>query len=303
MSDLIGELLADLRLYTRIFRRGQHCGRWRLEMPQGHHAVFHLVLHGDCIIEPPDGTRIELNAGDVVLLAHGCQHGLRSPVNRSVGDEPLEVLGLEAPLQPDSIGLICGYFYFDPLQRNQNLLIDALPDCVVARANGNPRWVEKLIALLFAESMSQAPARETIIERLADVLFVHILRSYLKDSPQPAGIYAAIADPALRAALDMMHREPQRPWATLDFALAAGLSRTTFVDRFKRLVGIPPIAYLTSRRLSLAYRLLTEGRQRVLDIALTCGYESEAAFSKAFKRYYGIAPSTLKRRSDVHGAE
>jgi AraC-like DNA-binding protein len=233
----------------------------------------------------------------MAVMTRGSGHIMHAPDEDAENTDPACAFGFEQGVRAGTTGLICGYFCFDPLV--QNPLTDALPDCVVVRAaaHPNPRWLQHLIALLLAESTAQAPACETIVEKLSDVLFIHVLRSFLAESPQHKGILAGFADPALRPVLGMVHREPHRPWSIADFSLAANLSRSSFIERFTRLVGVSPMAYLTSRRLDLAYRLLTEGRQKVLDIALRCGYESEASFSKAFKRCYGVAPSLARRRN------
>jgi AraC-like DNA-binding protein len=273
-------------------------------MAPGDQAVFHLIVHGSCVIERPDShERLSLQAGDMAVMTRGSSHIIHAPAGLVESADPACVFGFEQGVLAGTTGLICGYFCFDPL--TQNPLIDALPDCVVVRAttHPDPQWLQHLIALLLAESMAQATAGETIIEKLSDVLFIHVLRSFLAESPQHKGVLAGFADPALRPVLEMIHREPQRPWSIADFSQAANLSRSSFIERFTRLVGISPMAYLTNRRLDLAYRLLTEGRQKVLDIALSCGYESEASFSKAFKRCYGVAPSIARRQNALPTAK
>jgi AraC-like DNA-binding protein len=178
-----------------------------------------------------------------------------------------------------------------------NPLLEALPECVVVPADSHPDrdWLKHLLELLHSESKAAAPAAESVIERLADILFIHVLRSYLTRAPERKGVLAAYTDSALRAALEAIHEEPPRPLTIADLASAANLSRSAFFDRFTRILGMPPMVYLTEQRLESAYRQLGEGMAKVLEIALACGYESEASFSKAFKRRYGISPGTLRR--------
>ncbi len=296
MPDLIEELLSSVRFRTRVFYRGQHCGKWLLNVPGTGQAMLHFAVQGRCAIEAPDHAEpLPLSGGDLVMFTRASGHVIRAREDAPDSHEDAQFFAFEAGWHADAAGLICAHIEFDPNARNP--LLEALPECVVVHAESLPNrdWIKHLLALLLSESSAAAAASESVIERLADILFIHVLRSYLACSPKRTGVLAAYTDPALRSALEAIHREPQRPWAVADLARAAKLSRSAFVERFTRVLEMPPMAYVTQQRLESAHRQLREGRAKVLEIALACGYESEASFSKAFKRTYGIAPGALRR--------
>lgn len=296
MQDLIGQLLASVRLRARVFYRGQHCGRWLLSVPGTAQAMLHFVVQGRCLIDTPDHAEtMPLSNGDLVVFTRASAHVIRAREDAPDRGEDAQFFAFEEGWRADATGLICCHLEFDPNVRNP--LLEALPECVVVPAESHPDrdWLTNMLALLLSESSAAAPATESVIEHLADILFIHVLRSYLASSPERTGVLAAYTDRALRAALEVMHDEPPRPLTIADLACAANLSRSAFFERFTRVLGMPPMVYLTQQHLESAYRQLREGSAKVLEIALACGYESEASFSKAFKRMYGIAPGALRR--------
>ena len=293
MSDLIETLLERLSLRTRVFHRGNHCGNWTLNLENLDKVLFHFVREGNCVFELPEEQReIELEKGDLLLLPRGGNHVLRhsKQVIRDTGPGPTDQ---QQSVDNDTARLICAFVEIDP--KLHNPLFDALPPYVLASADSHPDsdWLKHLLDLLFAEAKSESVGSSTVIERLTDILFIHIIRCYLANCPVQSGILAAYNDSALRPVVELMHYQPQKPWSIADFSATAKLSRTAFIERFTRTLEIPPMTYLTQQRLEFAYRQLREGKRRILDVALDCGYESESSFSKAFKRMYGIAPSAL----------
>ncbi len=296
MQDLIGQLLASVRLRARVFYRGQHCGRWLLNVPGTAQAMLHFVVQGRCLIESPDHAEpMPLSSGALAVFTRASAHVIRAREDAPDRGEDAQFIAFEEGWRADATGLICCHLEFDPKVRNP--LLEALPECVVVPAESHPDrdWLTHMLALLLSESSAAAPATESVIEHLSDILFIHVLRSYLASSPERTGVLAAYTDPALRAALEAIHDEPPRPLTIADLACAANLSRSAFFERFTKVLGTSPMVYLTQQRLESAYRQLCEGTAKVLEIALGCGYESEASFSKAFKRMYGIAPGALRR--------
>lgn len=297
MTDLIAELLNGLRLRARVFHRGQHCGGWAIPIEGDGGAMFHLVTHGAVQIESRRHSQVlAVEAGDLVLLPRAADHVLRA---RDGQGAPELHLSFEDGVHPVGTGLVCGRFEFQGGPANP--LIDSLPDIVLVPARSHPeeQWLRSLVWLIVSESKYPSVATEAVMERLADALFIHALRSYLRQNSAGTGLLAAFADPALRLVLEKMHREPTLPWTVLEMAALSRLSRSAFIERFTRTLRVAPATYLIQLRLERGRRLLAESRDKVLNIALACGYESEAAFSKAFKREYGVPPGALRRRLRV----
>lgn len=286
MIDLLELLLSQLRFKTRVFHRGFHCGNWQLDLEQSDRVLFHFVCEGRCEIELFEQQKsFDLSKGDLLLFARPGKHIIRNSNNS------LEISSSSS----DKSGLICAYVEFDSSDRNY--LLEALPNHIVTQSDShkNNNWLTHLLDLLFSESEAEMTASNTVIERLMDILFVHVIRSYLTYNRELTGVLAAFRDPKLRPVLELMHQEPNKPWALGDFANIANLSRSAFIDNFSRLLGTPPMAYLNQQRLRYAYYELCEGRRKVLDLAMECGYETESSFSKAFKRQYRISPGVLRR--------
>ncbi len=294
MPDLIESLLERVNLRTRVFHRGKHCGNWKLDLEHSDKVLFHFVSEGSCVVELPEQQRhIKLTRGDLLLIPRPGNHVLRAASQNRV-DTGLQACDGEEKVNGESSGLVCAYVEFDPNIRNP--LFEALPDYVITRADSHPdrSWIKNLLELLFAEASAETTASQTVIERLTDILFIHVLRSYLANCPADTGILAAYNDPALRVVLELMHHKPQNPWSIADFAVAANLSRSAFIEKFSRTLEVAPMTYLTQQRLEYSYRQLREGECNIIDIALDCGYENESSFSKAFKRMYGITPGQVK---------
>ncbi len=294
MPDLIELLLERVNLRTRVFHRGKHCGNWKLDLEHSGKALLHFVSEGNCVVELPEHQGyINLAQGDLLLFPKAGTHVLRALV-QTPGEIEKQTDISKPPPNNNVSRLICAYVEFDP--KAHNPLFDALPSYVLAKADSHPdnTWLRHLLELLFAEASSETTASHTVIERLTDILFIHIIRSYLANYPEHTGILAAYNNPALRSVLELMHHKPQKPWSIADFAAKANLSRSAFIEKFTRTLEVAPMTYLTQQRLEYAYRLLKEGESKIIDIALNCGYENESSFSKAFKREYGITPGKLK---------
>jgi AraC family transcriptional regulator, activator of mtrCDE len=278
MTDLVTDLLHGLRLHARVFHRGQHCGAWVIPIEGKDSAIFHLVTHGSLSVETRHCSEaIDVEAGDLVLFRQGRPHTLRG-------------------LDPSGTGLVCGRFEFH--EGTVNPLLESLPDVLVVPARSHPeeQWLRSLVRLIVWESTHTSAASEAVMGRLAEALFIHALRSHLRENPASTGLLGAFGDPALRPVLEEMRRDPTRPWSVSAMAAVSRLSRSAFIGRFTRVLGVAPATYLKRLRLERGHRLLAESRNKVLDIALACGYASEAAFSKAFKREYGVPPSQLRKR-------
>lgn len=296
MSDLNQLLLKHTRLRAKIFYQGQNCGHWRFPPIVKNQAVFHLIMRGSCRIalageQPP----YILQEGDLFFITRGVEHVIQS-IDFEYGKiESHQEFSLAGGLSPDATGILCGTFEFDEKVRNP--LLEALPSSVVVRADfhSDPNWMKHLISLLIAESDHDSVGSNILVERLVDTFFTHVVRCHLSSASVKTGVFAAYSDQALRKVLEAMHKAPEHPWSLEDFSTIANLSRTAFIERFTQTLNETPMTYLMHIRLEMAYRFLKEDDRKVLDVALSCGYQSEASFCKAFKRLYNVTPGDVRR--------
>ena len=272
--------MRHLRLQTRVFHRSTHCGQWVVDAEYERKAMFHLVATGQCVLRM-DGNApdIPLQAGDAVLFTAPREHRLIST---------LDAGGTDATL------LLCGYFEFDsPLAA---VLLAALPDQLLLRQASVPGHngsgaPAALLKLIIAEAENEAPGAVALMDKLADALFMYALRACLHDGSVQQGLVAALSDAYLGPALLAMHQRPAQPWTVDELAALGYLSRAAFARRFAESVGTSPMDYLTRLRMQLARTDMAERGLSVTEAAERAGYATEAAFSRAFKRIYGVPPS------------
>lgn len=297
--DLVDNLMQAFRLETRLFYQGKLCGGgWVVDEQYGHgRASFHLLVSGEAWLHMPAlPAPRRLSAGDLVVFPTDAQHALRPAPHAGTDWDD----GRERALGDDSepgTGLLCGNFGF--ADTGNARLLAALPDHVVVPGL-HAGAARGLVDALFAEarrgeSPGAGQAGVAVIERIADALFLVVLREHLAEA-SPSGLFAALRDPGLARALTAIHEHPARPWSVEDLARLAGLSRSAFAARFTSLVGEPPLGYLTRWRMQLARRWLREG-EPVAATAGRCGYDSEASFAKAFKRIHGMGPGAVRRQA------
>ncbi|MGQ0526174.1 MAG: helix-turn-helix domain-containing protein [Betaproteobacteria bacterium] len=191
--------------------------------------------------------------------------------------------------------ILCGYFEFD--RNSLHPLVAALPPFIHFRGTGISEfaWLHTALNFMIHETLAAKPGAEAVVGRLAAVLFVQMVRAYIEQEESPPAILAAIADKQIGAALALMHKDPARGWTLETLARSAGMSRSALALRFHQLVGHTPMQYLTMWRMQLARKLLTESALSTAAIAERAGYQSEAAFGKAFKKAVGKGPGAYRR--------
>lgn len=287
---LLDGILAAYQLRARITDNMRYCGRWRDGDPQAPPgtAWFHLLDQGACWMKV-DGIEapIRLDAGDFVVLARGTAHTL-TPVEDADGN-----------VRPDSFTtMLCGEFNFESTSGNP--VMDALPDVMHVRGaeTGGPSGgaYRQLAELLVREADHRGFGTQAVTDKLADALFVMALRQHLSASTSRRGLFAALADPRLKRALDAMHRQPGKDWTVASLAEVALLSRTSFAERFAEVLEETPYQYLTRWRMAQALKLLRDPRLSVAHIAERLGYQTEAAFRRGFKRVHGYGPGSVRRK-------
>lgn len=268
-------------------------------------AGIHVILEGHAVLTGPTADPLPLNVGDVVLLPSGVEHGIASgpgvplvamPSEADAADTGAVVLGPDSgpPDGAPTTRMLCGAYLYDA--RHRHPLLHQLPPVVHLPAQlGRRSTLSHVVDLLAEELAGQRPGRHVAVQSLLDLLFVTVLRSWYEFNSRD-GWGAALADPAIAKALELVHDRPRHPWTVAELGAAVGLSRATFAKRFTELTGSAPLAYLTWWRMTLAAGLLRDTDRLLHDIADAVGYSSGYAFATAFKRAHGVAPGRYRRR-------
>lgn len=288
-EDLLQVILEAYALEARIYASPRLCGRWQGVHPSTYQATFHLISQGACWLHMRHLSRaIALNSGDLVLLPRDDWHILSS------APEPHGEAAIYGDLEGPVTAMVCGEIHFRPQQANP--ILDAMPDLVLIRRGERDGEIDLMAQLLGQEAERGALGNELVQNRLAEALFVLIVRHYLSSAGEKKGLLAALTDIRLSRALMAIHRTPEERWQVGSLARVAGMSRTVFAQRFVQVMAQTPIEYLTRWRMQLAQQWLREHREPVNIVAKKLGYETETAFRRAFQRVTGMTPGRLRRQ-------
>lgn len=288
-DDLLSSVLSAYQLRAGVYGLPQFCGAWQFGTSGHRRAAFHFVGSGDCWLHTRAGAPPEaLSGGDLVVFPHDAWHLLAGTPTLD-GEENRPVMEGEGPFTT----LVCGYFEFQAGDKNP--VLDALPELIIVpRGVGGPH-LEAIGRMLIDEAGSDGLGTRTVLDKLADTLFVMVVRHHVQSLQDHRGVLAALADPRLRKALGAMHRDSAQGWTLESLAQTAGMSRASFAQRFHDLVGTTPIEYLTRWRMTQAELMLRNPQVSVASAAERVGYETEAAFRRAFKRVHGVGPGSIRR--------
>jgi AraC-like DNA-binding protein len=299
--DVLGDIIRMIRTGPELSHRLDIRSPWALRTPKSVGAVFHVVLQGVCWLVLDDGSLpLALGPGDLLLFPRGTPHVVADdprtpPVDVAVIDDTgrIETAGLGGAGARSL--LLSGGYRLD--YHHPHPLLAALPDLLhVPAAPGSHQTLRAAVAMLGDELESGRPGGSAVVPALVDTLFPLIVRAWIESHSDSAiGNWTeALTDPDVAGALERIHAEPQRPWTVAALGREVGLSRAAFARRFAHAVGVPPLAYLASWRMTIAGRLLRETDLKLAAVADRVGYESEFAFAKAFKRAYGISPGAYR---------
>jgi AraC-like DNA-binding protein len=323
--DTLSDVLRGVRLRGAVFFHVSGSDDWAAEAPPAceiapllmpgveHVLEYHALAQGSCWAGIPGQPAVLLAAGDVVMFPHGDGHVMSSaPGMRALPDldgfagarlAPLplrvvfngsQMLDAVPPGYCPDATLVCGFLGCD--LHPFNPLIAALPRMLYLRASPDDAWLAQFSQQAVAESGAARPGREAVLARMSEMMFLHAVRRYAEQLPQDSrGWLAGLRDRVVGRALALLHEEPARDWSIDELARRAGLSRSSLYERFVQLVGVPPMQYLAQWRMQVAARLLLDTRESVAGVALDVGYDSEAAFNRAFKRLVGTPPATWRR--------
>lgn len=311
ITDPVGEALHFLRMSGIFYCRSEFTAPWALDMPPMKRCLMlHLVTEGRCWLEVAGAPNRLLQTGDLALVPHGEGHRLTS--EPGLPGVPL----FEAPREEVSdryeilrLGgggaratAICGLFQFDHPAAHH--LMAVLPKVIAVESWNSPHhdWIQSTLRVMAAEARAMLPGGETVITRLADILVIQAIRSWIAQDPAAqTGWLGALQDKQVGRAITAIHRDPAQPWTLESLAGVAAMSRSAFAARFTQLVGESAMHYLTRWRMLVAVSLLQENDSPLVEIANRLGYDSEAAFSRAFKRHLGVSPGSVRRDKAVAG--
>jgi len=314
--DAFSEILSGVKLNGAVFFSAEFSAPWGVVSPgsqaiaakvapgAAHLVLYHLLIEGEALVELDDQPAIALTPGDVVIFPHGNPHYMSSG---KAAKRPFPNYGISAKIESRDLSplcaggggpisrFVCGYMTCDPYLSRP--ILEGLPSAfkVNVRADPSGHWLESSILHLVEESASGRVGSDAMLAKLSEALFVDTLRRYVGSLPEhQRGWLAGARDPIVGRSLGLLHSRIAHPWTIAGLADEVGISRSALVERFTRYLSEPPMTYLTRWRLQLAARSLKRTSRGVADIATDIGYESEAAFSRAFKREFGLPPGRYR---------
>ena len=314
--DALSDVLRAAQLSGGVFLHAEFTAPWCIATkvtpglcapflgPTAHLIPYHYVIEGELQVAVEDSESQELRSGDVVLFPHNDTHILGSDIRLP------SVFGAELMRLPEGGGLysirhggggvktrmICGFLGSDNASGNP-VLMTLLPAIrLKVEETGSAEWIRSTFHYAADEVARGRPGSETVLAKLSELLFVEAVRRYLEDLPaDQTGWLAGLRDPVVARALALMHSDIARPWRVDELGRQAGASRSALAERFNRFIGMAPMHYLAQWRLQVAAQKLKRTSASLAQIAEGIGYESEAAFSRAFKKQFGSAPATWRK--------
>ena len=308
--DVLSDVLQTIRLEGAIFLNAECREPWCVDIPEGSDlartlkpgaqslVICHTILEGRCWVQLPGSEAVAAHAGDTVAIPYGDRHLIGSGLHHAPVsiEHVVQVKGPHLDLiryggDGDRTAVVCGWFAYE--QDIPNPLVSALPRLFRSSLRKRPSgpWIEQSIRYAVQEAASGQPGSGAVATKVAEWLFVEALRGYIESlSPRHPGWLAGLRDPQVGKCLGLMHGQPAQDWSVESLAQAVHVSRSVLAQRFNQLVGMPPIQYLIRWRMAMAARLLRDQRISLGRVTEVIGYESEASFSRAFKKEFGVSP-------------
>ncbi len=334
--DVLSDVLRVVRLSGAVFFNGEFSAPWALDEPNPDElaalgvpitdcmVLFHILAEGSCVFECDGLPPVQLASGDVIIFPHADAHrmaseqGLRStkPASPPQSESATELPQMAIDGGGRTSRFICGYLECD---QKFNPLLGALPTILVVRSRdeylaveaidrngkrptqvppGIGTWLSTTLKFIVHEARVGRPGNAAMLGRLTELMFLEILRQYMQQLPSgQSGWLAGLNDPQVGKALRLMHAQPARNWTVEELAREAAVSRSALAERFTEMIGDPPMKYLAGWRIQLAQQMLREGRHSIAQVAERVGYDSEAAFNRAFKRAVGVPPAAWRKQA------
>ncbi|MCK0069015.1 MULTISPECIES: AraC family transcriptional regulator [Kordiimonas] len=306
--DVLDDILNTLDLRGALYFRTDFSGPWAVTVPDYEQAArFHLVIQGSCNITFSDGKDVTLTPGDIVLIPRGRKHILSDRAGRNappleqvlenVGYKNEGVLVVGNKDEFASTQMVCGHFTFR--EKADHPIIKALPDYLVTTMVERLKepWLDEMLRLVAQRMFSNQLGAEASVTRLSEIVFIELLRSAINKQGDLQNILIALNDKHIGRALQLIHTTPEAAWSVEKLAQEAGMSRSRFSERFSEMVGTGPMGYLSDWRLQKALAMLESSRTSVQAIAEKTGYQSPAAFTRAFSGRFGVSPTEYRKHA------
>lgn len=312
--DVLSDVLRVFQTSGAALLRGEFYEPWTLDMPHGNDVaamlhsrqsrviMFHIVAEGSCWVDVEGESRVRLGKGDMIGFPLGHQHFMgagerRQGVRLSTTLPPppwtgMPIVRLGSGGTPTQ--MICVYLHCDKLLFNP--VLESLPTQIVVRPQKEAgHWIDATTRYIIAESLSGSQGSNSVIARLTELLFVEILRRHMSGLHGNKGWLAALGDRHMAKALQALHGNPRHRWTVDQLSDHVGMSRSALASRFQHFLSQAPMSYLANWRFQLAAQALKKGDKNIARVAADIGYESEEAFSRAFRRHAGVTPSEWRR--------
>ena len=307
-TNILEDILTTLDLQGVLYFHTNFRGEWGVSVPRfGSAARFHHVIEGTCFVSVANDTTYKLTKGDLIVVPGGRSHVLADRQTRDA--PPLEdvlekaqftgkgALTVGSPDVAASTRLICGHFSFRPEGRHP--LLSALPDALVvtkAEIQEN-RWLDELLSALTRQIDSGESGAPSTVIRVSEIIFIEAVRTGSHKYPVLHAMLAAFQSGSIRHAMELMHTQLTEPWTVESLATTVGMSRSSFAQQFKTLLGVTPMGYLTDWRLQRSLSLLATTNAPVGKVAVDVGYKSAAAFTRVFTSRFDVSPSSFRDRA------
>lgn len=313
--DALSEILRVVQLSGAFFVNARFTAPWCYQSPAAAVAapwldpcaeqvvIFHLITEGECLVEIEGAQPLRVQAGDVVVFPRGCAHRMTSeaglPPPQRAADMKRLLSSRPRKLAYGGGGavtrMVCGYLACDT--RLARLLLNGLPPVVQVglRGSASGAWLESSVHYALAEARAPRAGSAGMQAKLAELLFIEVLRQYVHGEQAHAGWLAGLGDRIVGNALNALHQRPCHEWSLAELARSSGTSRTVLAERFQQLVGTSPMQYLTQWRMLMAANLLRRSNAPLSRVAEEVGYQNDTSFSRAFRREYGQPPAAWRR--------
>lgn len=304
-SDYLGEALHLLKLSGTFYCQAELRAPWGIDMPPFEDCLLmHVITAGQCWLKLPGEEPVQVQQGSLVMVPHGRGHIFASGPEQAATplfDIPAQHVSNRYDImhfggEGEVTRATCCVARFDHVAGQQ--LIRHLPPLLVVNSweEAEASWLRSTLHYMAHEAQHLSPGGETVMSHLADILIIQAIRTWLNRSPDAnIGWLAALRDRQIGGTLAALHRSPGEDWTIERLARLAGMSRSGFSARFTELVGESAMRYLTRWRMQMARQQLSTGSEAMITVAERLGYQSEAAFSRAFKRVFGMTPGQVRR--------
>lgn len=311
--DILSDILSCMQMTGTLYFRTSFTSPWSIRVPPYENvARFHFAHKGRCFVRVGDMENpVHLEQGDLLIIMRGATHTLYcDPITETLAvqlDQVVENSGFDGTgtLVVGELGtdhetqLVCGHFAFS--DDANHLLIDALPSYLHIKNYGQASgmWMENTLKVIGNEAGRGQLGSDLIALKLSEIIFAQALRTFLEEQGSDVPVLSGFADTNISRVLAAIHENPGKPWTLETLAKIAGMSRTSFSNKFSQSMTITPMGYITHWRMQIARKKLAMSEEPIISIAENIGYQSEAAFSRVFKKYHIKAPATYRRSVQV----